>query len=223
VGVLCCLVLAGCSTEKLRIKAGTELGSSVVTDVIGGGFIMPEWLPAHNVEFSGGVKYTNERKTNVFLENSIRMPVERLKIQVINKFQYNKYFAWTIDEYLFFSRLQAVISRFDAALGLSFRTIVQNKSFQETIFEPFNVQYDVGVYIFPVENRVWNVRLGISNYDMFITERMEQFLLSLKSEYHVSEQIGVFASLFLRSAGNFNLSASYYSLYSHIGVRCIIF
>ena len=185
--------------------------------------MVPEWNVADNVELSGGLKITNEEKTSIFLSNTVKIPLKSCELRIMDKFVHNDYNAWNMQDFLFFSGLGITAHRFDGMLGFSYRVITKKGEFKESIFEPLNFQYDFGLSLFPQSQKhKWNLRLGISNYDIFLFERAENIIFSLRGDYRFSERLGVFGIVNLRPAGNFSLSAHYYSFYSQTGIRWTI-
>ncbi len=210
------------SAEKLALKAGAELGNSITTSFIAGGFIIPEWRVANNVELAGGLKLTSEEKISVFLSNAIKFPLKKWELSLTEKFLYTSYHAWNMQEYLFCVGFGAKVSRFDGMLGVSARVMTGKSPSEGSIFEPWNFQYNLGVSLF-AKPGVWNLRLGVSNLDDFLLERIGSIIFSLKGDYHISDRWKVFCVANLRPAGNFHLSAFYYSFYFQTGFRWVLF
>ena len=209
------------SAERLALKVGTELGSSYTTDFIGGGFIIPELNLAKNIQTFGGMQMTNEKTIALFFSNEIKIPYKKWDFRLIQKCMYT-YYVWDIQEVVFLFGAGAKYSRFDARFGISTRVIMPSGSSKNIVFEPFNLQYDIGVSVFP-QLKKWNLRFGISNYDDFLFERAEVFIFSIKGDYRFSEKWGIFCKANFRPAGNFHMSANYYSFYFQTGFRWAIF
>ena len=208
-------------SERVVLNVCTELGSSYMTDFIGGGYVMSELNLAPNVLYSGGLQKTTEKKIAAYLANEIKIPYKELEIRLMQQFFYSSY-VWNIRETMFIFVAGTKFGRFDTNLGASARVITPSGSFKNSIFERFNLQYDFGVSVFANPQK-WNLRLGASNYDMFLFERIEAIMFSLKGDYSFSDKWGVFCKANLRPAGNFHLSANYYSFYFQTGVRWAIF
>ena len=213
------------SADKFALKVGTELGSSYTTGFIGGGFIMPELGLTKNLLSTAGLQITNEKKVGLFLLNELKIPYKKWEFYLIQKNMYNRY-VWNIQESVFFFGVGLKVDRFDAKIGVSARVISPVGTFKNSIFEPWNLQYDIGVSVFPkfpAKPKKWNLRLGISNFDAFYFERAEVIILSLKGDYHFTDKWSIFCQGNFRPAGNFHMAANYYSFYFQTGFRWAIF
>jgi len=157
------------------------------------------------------------------MSNTVKILSRNYEFRITDKFLCNNYNSWNMQEFLFFTGLGATVRHFDGMLGISFRVMTRKDSYyKESIFEPFNFQYDMGMILFTQPKR-WNIRLSISNYDVFLFERAENIIFSLKGNYRFSNRFSIFCTANLRPAGNFNLTANYYSFYMQIGIQWTIF
>jgi hypothetical protein len=219
--VLLCIPHLLFAQGNLALEAEAEVGSSVTTPSLVGGSLELEWDAAAGFALKGGAKWTSEAKQSFYVANTNTFSLKKLQLQLHEKFLYDHYEAWDIRDLNFFTGLTLLRGRFDGTLGLTTRIIALIDSYDETIVEPFNLQYDLGLSLFS-QPKTWNIRLGASNYDDFLFERTENVIFSLGGNYRLSEQWRFHGSANLRPAGNFGLSADYYSFYINIGVRWLI-
>lgn len=204
--------------ENLKLKSSLELGSNNTVPFSVGWIVEPYWEIDKRADLYGGVKIANEEKFSYYIANTIKFPFNEVELQIQEKFLYNSFGAWNIQEYSIFGGLRLFTTHFDGLLGVSSRLIKPLQPITyESIVEPFNWQYDVGLRLFKTSNP-WNLRLGASNFDTFYFERMESLILSLKAEYNISKKISLYCNGILNPAGNFHLSANYYGYYIQTGM-----
>jgi hypothetical protein len=214
------IFLLGAATAKggLKLKSSLELGNNKTIPFSIGWIAEPYWEIDKRVDLYGGIRIANEQRFSYYIANTIKFPLNKLELQIQEKFLYNSFGVWNMQEYSVFGGLQLYAPHFDVLLGVSSRLIKPLQPITyESIVEPFNWQYDVGLRLFKTSNP-WNLRLGASNFDTFYFERMESLILSLKGEYNLSKKFSIYCNGILKPAGNFHLSANYYGYYIQTGM-----
>ena len=83
--------------------------------------------------------------------------------------------------------------------------------------EPFNIYYELLVNMLQkIKN--WDMRLTITNNEMFELERHYQPSFSVECFYYPIEKLGISFGMGCKPAGIFNISANYYQSYLKAGV-----
>ena len=85
------------------------------------------------------------------------------------------------------------------------------------IMEPFNIFYELSANLLPMID-AWDLKLSITNCEIFELERHYQPTFSATCSYYPSQKIGVQMGVGCKPAGMFNMSADYYESYIKIGV-----
>ena len=87
----------------------------------------------------------------------------------------------------------------------------------ETINEPFNIYYELGVRCLPKREK-WDLNVVLSNSQLLELERHYQPSLSLEGWWYPMPKLGVQLGLNYKPAGMFNITSDYYQFFADLGV-----
>ncbi|MDA3928046.1 MAG: hypothetical protein PF541_03750 [Prolixibacteraceae bacterium] len=123
--------------------------------------------------------------------------------------------------------LKAKIERehYELTIGNNFKTYAYSKQAQNNysitentrIHENWNLLYTYTYYLKPVQNE-WNVSATICNYDHFIIYQPTNPIFNLKGKYELAIPIELFAELWYKSVGVFNLNVNYFGYFIRGGI-----
>lgn len=85
------------------------------------------------------------------------------------------------------------------------------------INEPFNIYYELSANLLPMIDE-WDLKLTITNCEIFELERHYQPSFSASCSYFPRHDIGVHLGIGCKPSGMFHLSADYYESYLKLGV-----
>lgn len=102
----------------------------------------------------------------------------------------------------------------DIKLGYYYRLYGNSRGWLK---EPFNIYYELGINCLPMSEK-WDLRLTITNNEIFELERHYQPSYIIQGWYYPGERIGVTLGLNYKPAGTFHASTDYYQLHSKAGI-----
>jgi hypothetical protein len=117
------------------------------------------------------------------------------------------------------------LEHFDFSLGTHFRTYGLTKDAAEEyyiethkkIHENWNMVYLVAYRLKPPGHE-WNVSLNVTNIDHFIISQETNPVIFLRGQYKVAAPFNLFAELWYKTAGSFNLSVNYFGFLVRTGI-----
>ncbi|MDT8400624.1 MAG: hypothetical protein RQ743_02925 [Bacteroidales bacterium] len=167
-----------------------------------------------------GTKFLTGASINLAREFSIR----EFPFEIHALYSHNR-FSELLYEYNLGVVCKVNIRNLTFRLGNNFRTYGLTKyavreyavDSDNKIHENFNLMYLVAYHLNPAEH-YWNVSLSVTNIDHFIIEQETNPVLFLRGEYNISSPLTVFAELWYKTAGSFNLSINYFGFFFRTGL-----
>lgn len=116
-------------------------------------------------------------------------------------------------------------NHFVTKIGTNFRTFAYTKKAIELygfgpytkIHENWNLIYSFSYYLKPIENP-WNIGMSVTNIDHFIINQETNPVVNLHALYQVSTPLKLFAEVWYKSAGAFNLNVNYFGFFFRTGI-----
>jgi len=114
---------------------------------------------------------------------------------------------------------------FKLVVGTSFRTFAYRKraineynlNADDKIHENWNIIYSISYYLKRHENE-WNIGVSVTNIDHYIINQETNPNFNLNGYYQMNAPLRLFAEVWYKSSGAFNLSVNYFGVFLRTGI-----
>lgn len=200
------------TSAQWKVTPYLEYKSTVVNKNNIGFSFLAERSFKRNFNLQSGVKYATSDVGSFFIQGNYIYNLTRSKkldIGLSNKYIYNRYYRYNIQEFtaIFAGKLQT--KYFDFTVGTSNRrywAIWQN---EKPTIERINFIYEFRGRVFE-NNHKYNLSISASNTDDFLVERVQTIYLKAAGNYKITNTLNLFLEGTFIPAGVFHLAANYY-------------
>jgi hypothetical protein len=145
---------------------------------------------------------------------------KKIDIGIYNKYLYNRYFSYNIQEFTGILAGKLQTKYFDLTIGVTNRRYWAIQQNEKPTVEKINCIYELRGRIFEKDHK-YNLTLVASNADDFLVERLQTIYLKAAGNYRVNNKFNVFLEGTFIPAGVFHLAADYYGCVIKSGVEII--
>lgn len=216
---------------KAQIDLSTyfDLGTTSVSDGIfvrNAGFIGYE---IKKINITGGYQFDlKSAGTNFFSGTSLNVSydfsIKKFPLRVRGLFLYNP-FSGLVHETNWGFLAGIMPKHFVVELGTNFRTYkVTQKAVDdydidpdEKIHENWNLMYLLQYTVKPADHP-WNTGLAVTNFDHFLISQETNPAVYLLGSYDIKAPLRLYAEVWYKSAGSFNLASNYFGYFFRTGL-----
>lgn len=227
--ILAGLIIAGNAIAQIKLSSYFDFAENNSSNGLYAKTVVIGEYHLERTTFTGGLQMDlKSRSENVFSGINFnvdqKFTIKEFPFSLEGLFLYNR-FSELVHESNWAVLAKIKRKHFRYQLGTHFRTYsVTQKAKEEydiysdeKIHENWNIIYRIEYNFKPIGND-WNVAATITNIDHFIISQETNPWLNVQGEYKLSAPITLFAEVWLKSAGMFNISVNSFGYLFRTGI-----